>query len=716
MSGIIRIVGVILALLMGASSSHAGFLLMQYEYQRAHDQKAQRLNQYKKGIQLLQKGEYQAAIPPIYDYVRHQLDEKAVLNDIIFLTETGRAKYWEEHKLPYTNYLPILANEVGSDTLVAITYDAVLLSKSFLLNTSLAVKRLLSGIQDKNYQECYNLYLLAKNTLDIQMHKNEYIYRTTRKNDSIIVEKDSLRAVSNHEKTMRLRYLVDSLNYILLTNPSLKRYSELFSVNWIDVRSCLEQDDAAIEFIDFSNLDGKRIYAALVLRKDYDYPVMMQLFEATEIEFTQSYPYVDMTKAYQKIWKPLLPLLKGVHTVYFSPTGILHRFPIEYLADDRDLPINWRFNNLCRLTSTRELVTAKASHQGQLNCTLFGGLHYTLTSEAGINYSSQINDEISAKRTVKDLRGAITNGVRYLPGSLNEVQAIGKEVEDTECSYEIITGDLGTEKRLRDISGQNVNILHIATHGFYVSEGEVNNRSDAKTISEEDLIMQRSGIMLSGANLCLQEDDADIPTSSDGIMTALEMSELDLSQTDLVVLSACETALGDVKTDGVYGLQRGLKKAGVQSELLSLWPIDDEATSVFMTSFYRYFLDTRSKLTALRLAQQALIRHKGGKYLDPSYWGAFILIDGLDFSRVSQIDLHLSKIKQDYKHHDTELTSEEKEIITINVDKLYLELSEFQSLDDEMDYESANDILLDIWNSRKDRAKKMLEEKTRRHN
>ena len=120
------------------------------------------------------------------------------------------------------------------------------------------------------------------------------------------------------------------------------------------------------------------------------------------------------------------------------------------------------------------------------------------------------------------------------------------------------------------------------------------------------------------------------------LLTGLEIATLDLRETDLVVLSACQTGMGDIGSDGVFGLQRGFKKAGVNSLLMSLWNVDDAATGLLMTEFYRNFIEGKSKHESLKAAQEKVRNFRGeinGKYRDfsnPRFWAAFILLDAID--------------------------------------------------------------------------------------
>lgn len=120
------------------------------------------------------------------------------------------------------------------------------------------------------------------------------------------------------------------------------------------------------------------------------------------------------------------------------------------------------------------------------------------------------------------------------------------------------------------------------------------------------------------------------PQIDDDILTAFEISQLDLRKVDMVVLSACETGLGDINSNGIYGLQRGFKKAGVNTILMSLDKVDDESTKLLMVEFYKNLMDGKSKRQSLKDAQKYLRQVDNGKYDKPEYWASFIMLDGLN--------------------------------------------------------------------------------------
>ena len=173
--------------------------------------------------------------------------------------------------------------------------------------------------------------------------------------------------------------------------------------------------------------------------------------------------------------------------------------------------------------------------------------------------------------------------------------------------------------------------MHIGTHGFYEVESEdqgtITFDSDVK-FSEEDKALLRSGLLFAGAQNFF--DGTELPDDvEDGILTSQEISYLDFYGLDLISLSACQTAQGDVTSDGIFGLQRGFKKAGAKSILMSLWKVDDNATNKLMTEFYSNWLSKNmSKYDALEAAKRTVRNTKGWE--DPKYWAAFILLDGLN--------------------------------------------------------------------------------------
>ena len=184
-----------------------------------------------------------------------------------------------------------------------------------------------------------------------------------------------------------------------------------------------------------------------------------------------------------------------------------------------------------------------------------------------------------------------------------------------------------SEENLKTLSGTvTPQVIHIATHGFFLPEKTAGKKEEGagrgNTYSLANDPLMRSGLILSGGNYAWS-GKTPIDGVEDGIVTAYEISQLNLSSTELVVLSACETALGDIKgSEGVFGLQRAFKMAGVKKMIVSLWQVPDKETAELMTSFYSYWLGGKKIEAAFEQAQADMRK----KY-SPFYWAAFVLIE-----------------------------------------------------------------------------------------
>jgi CHAT domain-containing protein len=218
-----------------------------------------------------------------------------------------------------------------------------------------------------------------------------------------------------------------------------------------------------------------------------------------------------------------------------------------------------------------------------------------------------------------------------LPGTQEELARIAAVCDEFNVPYQRIESEAASEESVKQISGAAPRVLHFATHGFFfpvqlVGEAARDERLEQARgrnyIAAEQHPLLRSGLILAGANTAWAGDTV-AAQHEDGILTALEVSKLDLGQSELAVLSACETALGDLRTgEGVFGLQRAFRSAGVSALIMSLWKVPDRPTAEFMELFYRNWLTGMRKVDAMRSARRTLRE----RYSDPRIWAAFILI------------------------------------------------------------------------------------------
>jgi CHAT domain-containing protein len=226
----------------------------------------------------------------------------------------------------------------------------------------------------------------------------------------------------------------------------------------------------------------------------------------------------------------------------------------------------------------------------------------------------------------------------YLEGTKKEADMIAEDMKQHRVPYIYYSGIDGTEESFKQQDGTRPKLMHIATHGFFLTEKEAEKSQFARSkkeifterynrvgLSMEDKSMTRTGLLFSGCNHAIQHEQ--IPESEeDGILTAKEISRLDFNGLDLVVLSACQTGLGEITGEGVFGLQRGFKKAGAQTIVMSLWKVADESTQLLMVEFFKHLTAGQSKRAAF-IAAQKTVREK---YPNPLHWAAFVMVDGME--------------------------------------------------------------------------------------
>ena len=508
------------------------------------------------------------------------------------LTTREREIYWQEYMTFFEEDMPFVAYHVGNQELVEAAYDAMLLTKGVLLDTEREMMHLLQESGDSivisQYEELRNNRMLLNKLYETAVSERR-------------MNVDSLERSVNRQELQLIK-----------SSKAYGDYTHNMSITWQDVQKKLGAGDITIEFKHFDVYKLKDVlYVAFVLKKEYASPKMIPLFTQKDLLDMKEEEWYTTTKLNEMLWKPLSDELKGMKNIYFAPTGLLHGIAIENLPDTHGY-INEKYN-LYRLSSTRELVK-KRSRNMIKNVALYGGLVY---------------DTDTVFRASDIQRG----DAPYLPGTLREIEAISHLFQEKKrVNVVSFSGLSGTEESLKALSGKDLDILHIATHGFYLSEEKIHWMKDNAFLQQvnvekatlEEKALVRSGLLLSGANYAFNGGNVNDGVE-DGVLTAKELANVDFQSLELVVLSACQSGLGDITGDGVFGLQRGFKKAGAKTLLMSLWKVDDEATSLFMTEFYRNLIAGKDAYGALRTAQEYLRSLRPNPY----YWAAFVLLDAL---------------------------------------------------------------------------------------
>lgn len=549
-----------------------------------------------------------------------------ILNSFVELSPNLRESLWtRKFASNYNKLFPYIVEKNMNKESISELYDnTCLFAKGILLNTDIVIRNLILESGDSSLIKKYNA--LSSN---ISIY-NKLIETPINKR---LINADSLSSVIQRQE-------------MELANKSKAYgdYAHNLTINWRDVQGKLGDDDIAIEFLDFPIINtDSTLYVALTLKRGYDSPRMVTLFEKKQLNAIPSNVYYTRTDVAGLVWKPLENELKGVKNIYFSPSGELHRIGIEYL------PIS-KTENICdvytlhRLSSTRQLAIVQDEIKGN-NAILYGGINYDDKSKTISADSASENKTpyrtASIYRTIVDSL-TLRNSYDYLEGTKKEVDLIVDDMKKHRVPYNYYNGTYGTEESFKKLDGTKPKVMHIATHGFYLTEEEAEKTRFARP--ELDLLsdggnnasrqiehkpMTRSGLLFSGCNHAIHHEQ--IPDGEeDGILTAQEISTLDLRGLDLVVLSACQTGLGDIISgEGVFGLQRGFKKAGAKTIIMSLWNVNDESTMKMMTSFYHYYLEGMSKESAFHAAQEELRKDCSPQQERPD-WAAFIMLDGLN--------------------------------------------------------------------------------------
>ena len=513
-----------------------------------------------------------------------------IMKNFSTMTSMERRSYWlSQYANFYTYYLPKAACYYPCSTFNSLAYNGQVLSKGLLLNSELEIQKIIDQKGDTAIANLYDKIRCRR----------------------VLV--DSLTQIPNNKRFMNL----DSLSQLIdkderVLSESVKElgdYTKNLSIDWKTIQKKLTDQDMAIEFASFKDTTNQIVYLALVLKKGMKYPELVKLFELKDYnKISQSEIYLT-TKLYNIVWKPLQKYLEGVKNVYFAPTLDLHKIGIEYLPDENGKIFDEQYN-VYRLSSTRELVVTH--HTNTLNkAATYGGIHYS-------------NDSDSTNQR--------SNGPAFLIGTKLESEAVAKILQKANYNVTMFSGSVATEESVKQLSGKNYKILHIGTHGFYYSKNELETSELGYLVdgnqNGEDRDLSCSGLLFSGAKATFDPTlRQSIPDGvSDGILTAKEISRLDFKGLDLVVLSACQSGLGNITGEGVMGLQRGFKKAGAQTIIMSLWSVSDEATQMLMTEFFKNLVLNYNKREAFVKAQ-ATVRNK---YPHPSLWAAFVMIDGVE--------------------------------------------------------------------------------------
>jgi CHAT domain-containing protein len=474
--------------------------------------------------------------------------------------------------------------------------------KSLLANRSAQLKNEIENGNDVDLKKIYQNWLLLKNEL-----LNNY-----KSTEPVFDNNELMKRTSDLEVQLKSK---------------VKNFTKSTSASFEQIKQNLNDNEAAIEIfkVNESLNDSQSVikYGAFVIKNKLTEPDLIIYKNGDELENEKFKNYImnidDQLKdslSYTAFIKPLENSLKGINKIYISSDGIFHKLSFlglydpytkKYLIDDFEI---YQISNLGSISKN-----AKNNLNPNLTANLFGYPDY--------DYDFKLNRSkivVESKQQVAK-RFGLTN-LAKLPGTKTEVEEIAKSLTAKDWKTESYIEQFASEENLRKVNSPKV--LHIATHGFYLKDFESDDKLflgfGNSAIKDNSLL--RSGLILAGAGPATS-DSLNRDSENDGIVTAYEASLLNLTNTDLVVLSACQTGLGDeMGSEGVAGLQRSFTIAGTKNIIMSLWPVDDYATQFLMSTFYKNYSGSQNVENAFKIAQLEVKK----KYPQPYFWAAFVLL------------------------------------------------------------------------------------------
>ena len=536
------------------------------------------------------------------------------------LSENERLQYYQDNTNFIYNFESFcVARYAENPSIAAVWYNLRLASKSMLFNVSQNIRQKISLSRDTSLLRAFSDWRASVNLLQkaYQNPRNQFISQ----------------ANTLEELESRVNALEKRLGVFFLDNTSMNT-----SQRWQDVQAQLKKDEYAIEIVkvlNSSQANHQWVYAALAISgHDKNKPKLFTIGDALSLE-TKYYIYyrntivagVEDNESWSKFWEPISHEIGHAKKVYLSLDGVYHKINFntlrspdtdEYLAETIDIAI---------VGNTKDLIGSTHNSTVISDATLVGFPDFNNSIESEekttTNQRSTQREFRMGNQITRFLGG--DSDISELPGTKAEIENISGLLSNKGVNVTVYSGGNALEENLKEL--QSPQILHIATHGFFLPDNSMAVNQTflgMKATPFKENPLMRSGLLLAGAKFAINGSRSYDLTSEDGVLTAYEALTLDLNRTELVVLSACETGLGvDSNGEGIYGLQRSLQIAGAKNVIMSLWRVDDQATMEFMTHFYTYWVTTKSKRVAFSKAQK-IMKEKYAN--EPIKWGAFVLI------------------------------------------------------------------------------------------
>ena len=501
---------------------------------------------------------------------------KQIANNFTGMTSAQREYFIEQFK-PLFSYANRLMELHPSDKLAQTTFENNMFLKGLLLRSETSVGNAIAAMGDNELTQKYNRFIEASQEL---------------------VSRQYITGPGNFYAKKRLESEIAALeSEIANVSRDFRRENETSNMSLAQLKKSLGKEDIAMQIV-----EGNKTVFALLLDKSGKviYKPIGTKEQIVKLTQKPGAIYVD-SESVNSLLGGIKPSIKDKN-VYLAALGIFNQISLNALPVDNQGHIFADIANIHVVGSPSDIPTIKATDKMNLlakSSVLWGGVDY------GANDS--LSSGISQTRGI--MRGDVLG---RLPNSLTEVNQIAGLLRNNGGKATVMSGNSATEKSFAARSHKKDYILHVSTHGFFHDSGTFTNP------------MQNSGLLFANSQKYWSSDSlASSLNDADGILRADEIAKLDLSGCRLVVLSACQTGLGEYNSEGVYGLQRAFKLAGAQSILMSLWSVDDKATQELMTEFYKGLISGKEPDDALVAAQYSL----RVKSYSPDKWAAFVLLN-----------------------------------------------------------------------------------------
>lgn len=500
------------------------------------------------------------------------------------MSESEKGQFWSANSQRFQRFYSLaLAYSAENESAIVDIFNYNLIAKGLLLNSTSRVR---DAILSSGNQALIDLFLQWKD------QKEQLAQAYTYSRAKLSAQKIDLAAME--QEANRLERMLSE------QAEGFKQSYMTSKTTLADVQAVLKPQEAVVDIIRLSQPEAA--YLAIII-KPAGKPEVVHLTDGQKLEGTHFSGYKNLIKyrmedklSFKNYWEAIDQKIAGLSRIYYSPDGVYHQLNINTLKSPAGKYI-LQLYDIAMVGNSRDLVEKRpAATVAKKQAFLLGFPDYGGTS------------------------------IPALPGTLTEISEISTILSGVGFSLKKYTDKSATEESVKAV--ESARIVHIATHGFFQPDIAKSTESlfGNKVSSASDNPLLRSGLLFANVTQALADTtNYDVVGKDNGILTAFEAMNLDLTHTDLVVLSACETGLGELKAgEGVYGLQRAFSVAGAHNIIMSLWQVNDESSKVLMTRFYKYWASSGDIHLSFRKAQLDLI----SLYNHPYFWGAFV-IDGV---------------------------------------------------------------------------------------